>query len=103
MIHRITIPRMDDELIARSPIIETVAVNGDITYHGVYLQDRETMWVKIEQVTQDEIMLAEHTFVRQQDPVKKGWHMSCCISTTCWVLTLLISCHRNGTYSLYPE
>ena len=54
--------RMDDELIARrrSPIIEAVAVNGDITYHavnmelmahGVYLQDRKTVWVKIDQLT----------------------------------------------------
>jgi hypothetical protein len=34
MIHRITISRMD-ELIARAPIIEAVAVTGDITYHTV--------------------------------------------------------------------
>ena len=51
--------RMDDELIARrrSLIIEAVAVNGDITpimqlmAHGVYLQDRKTVWVKIDQLT----------------------------------------------------
>ena len=27
--------RMDDELIARAPIIEAVAVTGDITYYAV--------------------------------------------------------------------
>jgi phenylpyruvate tautomerase PptA (4-oxalocrotonate tautomerase family) len=42
-----------NELNAHAPIIANVAADGTITSTSVYLQDRETVWVMIEEVTRD--------------------------------------------------
>jgi hypothetical protein len=51
-----------DELINRAPIIDAIVADGTITYNGVYLQDRETVWVKMDELTRDH---ASRTYIRE--------------------------------------
>jgi hypothetical protein len=58
-----------DELIARAPIVDNIAADGTIAYGAVYLQDRETVWVKIEELTRDH---ACRTYIRAAARTRDG-------------------------------
>ena len=58
-----------DELINRAPIIDAIAADGTITYNGVYLQDRETVWVKMDELTRDH---ASRTYIREAARTRDG-------------------------------